>query len=206
MHLHAATTSSGLLTPRLRGRSAVARASSACCAHQQQAAEPAAAPGITRRDLALAASTLTWVSQFAAGAEAAAPAVSSSSTAPSPQLEPFLDNAYELQVPSNYQYLETPIPRVERGPAPERSPVLARFESPNGGPEVISIITRKASALKQTLLQVNDITQMGDPIAVASLIVPRGSRLLAKATEEVPQPPKETPVGQIELPPRTYYT
>lgn len=59
-----------------------------------------------------------------------------------------------LQVPSNYRYLETPIVRVERGPQPERSPILARFESPNGGPEVISVLTRKASGLKQTLLQV----------------------------------------------------
>lgn len=55
-------------------------------------------------------------------------------------------------------------------------------------------------------LQVNDISQMGDPVAVATLILPRGSRLLATATEQVPQSPKVTPVGQLELPPRTYYT
>lgn len=67
-------------------------------------------------------------------------------------------------MPSNYQYIATPIPVVERGPAPERSPVLARFEPPAGGPEVITIITRKASALKQTLLQVR-----GDGVAVMSV-------------------------------------
>jgi hypothetical protein len=59
-----------------------------------------------------------------------------------------------LQVPSNYTYLETPIQRVERGPQPERSPVLGRFEAPNGQPGLITVLTRRAQAFKQTLLQV----------------------------------------------------
>jgi hypothetical protein len=58
------------------------------------------------------------------------------------------------QVPVNYAYLETPFVRVERGPQPERSPVLARFEAPNGQPGLVSIITRRAQVFKQTLLQV----------------------------------------------------
>jgi hypothetical protein len=87
----------------------------------------------------------------------AAPAPTSSpasTSAPSPVLQQFRDNEYELQFPSNYAYVETPIVRVERGPQPERSPVLARFEAPNGEPGVISIIMRRANALKQTILQV----------------------------------------------------
>jgi hypothetical protein len=55
------------------------------------------------------------------------------------------------------------------------------------------------------LLQVNDISQLGDPIEVAKLILPRGSTLLATATQQVPVPPKTTPVGDVELPPQTYY-
>jgi hypothetical protein len=69
-------------------------------------------------------------------------------------LQPFVDNEYELQFPNNYTYVETPIVRVERGPQPERSPVLARFEAPNGEPGTISILMRRANALKQTILQV----------------------------------------------------
>jgi hypothetical protein len=44
---------------------------------------------------------------------------------------------------------------VERGPQPERSPVLGRFEAPNGQPGLITILTRRAQAFKQTLLQVS---------------------------------------------------
>jgi hypothetical protein len=58
------------------------------------------------------------------------------------------------QVPSNYTYLATPIQRVERGPQPERSPVLGRFEAPGGQPGLITVLTRRAQAYKQTLLQV----------------------------------------------------
>lgn len=53
--------------------------------------------------------------------------------------------------------------------------------------------------------QVNDISQLGTPIEVAQLILPRGSTLLATATQQVPVPPKQTPVGQVDLPPQTYF-
>jgi hypothetical protein len=111
---------------------------------------------------------LLWCSQGAAFAEEAtavapaADAAGSTSSAPSAVLQQFVDNEYELQFPSNYTYIETPIVRVERGPQPERSPVLARFEAPNGEPGVITILMRRANALKQTLLQVKG----GCPAAV----------------------------------------
>lgn len=89
-----------------------------------------------------------------ADAEASSSSSTSSSSAPSTVLQPFVDNEYELQVPSNYTYVETPIVRVERGPQPERSPVLGRFEAPQGAPGTISILMRRANALKQTILQV----------------------------------------------------
>jgi hypothetical protein len=65
-----------------------------------------------------------------------------------------VDNEYELQYPSNYTFVETPVVRVERGPQPEKSPVLGRFEAPNGEPGVITVLMRRSNALKQTLLQV----------------------------------------------------
>lgn len=197
------------------------RSSSVCCAcqKQQQTAPIRQQQGISRRDLALAAPAVLLLS--AAGraaaleAEAAAPASaaeaapstssSSISSLPSADLQLFIDNDYELQVPSNYAYLATEIQRVERGPQPERSPVLGRFEAPNGQPGLITILTRRAQAFKQTLLQVTDISQLGEPIAVAQLLLPRGSTLLATATQQVPQPPKETPLGLVEIPPQNYF-
>lgn len=50
--------------------------------------------------------------------------------------------------------------RVERGPQPERSPVLGRFEAPNGEPGVITVLMRRANALKQTILQVGMVHQL----------------------------------------------
>lgn len=64
---------------------------------------------------------------------------------------------------------------------------------------------RPVEDMRACLLQVNDISQLGTPIEVAQLILPRGSTLLATATQQVPVPPKQTPVGQVDLPPQTYY-
>jgi hypothetical protein len=55
------------------------------------------------------------------------------------------------------------------------------------------------------VLQVADISQLGNPIEVAQLLLPRGSTLLATATQQVPQPPKETPLGPVDIPPQNYY-
>ena len=43
---------------------------------------------------------------------------------------------------------------AERGPQPERSPVMARFNARNGGTASISVLRRNGAAIKQTLLQV----------------------------------------------------
>ncbi len=56
-----------------------------------------------------------------------------------------------------------------------------------------------------SIMQVNDIKQIGEPIAVAGLVLPRGSTLLASSQQQVTQLPKDTPLGQVELPPQTYY-
>lgn len=64
---------------------------------------------------------------------------------------------------------------------------------------------QSSSSFAPPCLQVNDISQLGNPIEVAQLILPRGSTLLATATQQVAVPPKQTPVGLVELPPQTYY-
>lgn len=53
--------------------------------------------------------------------------------------------------------------------------------------------------------KVSDISQLGDVAAVSELVLPRGSTLLASTTQQVPQPPKETPLGQVDMPPQNYY-
>lgn len=56
-------------------------------------------------------------------------------------------------------------------------------------------------------LQVTDISQLGDPKAVARLLLPPGATVLSYATEAVPQPPKDTGtvLGVIERDPVNYY-
>eukprot|EP00877_Chromochloris_zofingiensis_P014622 jgi/Chrzof1/9413/Cz04g02050.t1_PPD9[v5.2] len=132
------------------------------------------------------------------------PAVASASQPESDSWLPFTDNDWQLQLPTSYQYKETPMPQRERGPAPERSPLRARFDSPDGS-EVVSIIVQKATIYKQTLFQVTDISQLGDPIATAKLLLPRGSTLLYATQDTQQLPARQTPVGSVELPPRTYY-
>lgn len=50
--------------------------------------------------------------------------------------------------------VEIAMPVVERGPAPERSPLRVRFDAPGGGAS-LSVIVRSAQALKPSLLQVS---------------------------------------------------
>ncbi|KAF8061996.1 hypothetical protein HT031_004256 [Scenedesmus sp. PABB004] len=184
------------------------RSGTVCRACSRQAATA------SRRELALglpAALLLASGAGQALALEAAAPAADAAAppapapALPSAELRPFADNDFALQVPANYVYLETPIVSVERGPQPERSPVLARFEAPGGAAGAVSVIVRKAQAFKQTLLQVSDISQLGSPLEVAALLLPRGSTLLGSETAAVPQPAKETPLGVVELPPQNYY-
>ena len=57
-----------------------------------------------------------------------------------------------------------------------------------------------------TVLQVADVTQYGDPIEVAKLLLPRGSTLLSTDTAVEEQAAKDTLVGTVAIPPKTYYT
>ncbi|GBF97279.1 hypothetical protein Rsub_09970 [Raphidocelis subcapitata] len=117
---------------------------------------------------------------------------------------PFLDNDYSLEVPAAYTYYETPIAVVDRGPQPERSPVRARWESPGGGVS-ISVLTQRAQTIKRTVLQVSDLAQYGPADEVAKLLLPRGAALLASASIEEARRSRDTPLGVVEIPPRTYY-
>lgn len=120
--------------------------------------------------------------------------------------QPFLDDDYQLFPPAAFTSVDTQpaVDSTRRGPAPERSPVRARFDSPDGS-TVISVVVRNASGIRPSLIQVNDVTSFGDAAEAAKLLVPRGSTLLAANTFQVELPPRATAVGVVEIPPKTYY-
>lgn len=92
----------------------------------------------------------------------------------------------------------------ERGPQPERPPVRARFESPGGG-VAVAIIVKRAASIARTVLQVGDVSQLGTLEEAAKVLTPPGCRLLGSAAIAEPRPPRETPLGATEIPPRNYY-
>ncbi len=55
------------------------------------------------------------------------------------------------------------------------------------------------------LWQVADLTQYGNAIEVAKLLLPRGSKLLAASTQQVELPTRSTPLGDVAVPPKTYF-
>eukprot|EP00983_Pelagomonas_calceolata_P019442 611225-Pelagomonas_calceolata.AAC.1 len=62
-----------------------------------------------------------------------------------------------------------------------------------------------ANQLKFTFTQVNDITAFGEPEQAANLLLPRGAVLLGYSKEVVVLKPRVTALGEVEVPPRTYY-
>lgn len=54
-------------------------------------------------------------------------------------------------------------------------------------------------------MQVNDITGFGEPEQAANLLLPRGALLLGSSKEVVTLRPRKTSLGEVEVPPRTYY-
>ena len=52
------------------------------------------------------------------------------------------------------RFVDVEPPRAETGPAPERSPVRARFDSPDGV-STLSVMVRNAQTVKPSLIQVN---------------------------------------------------
>lgn len=55
------------------------------------------------------------------------------------------------------------------------------------------------------LPQVTDITAYGGLEEAAKLLLPRGSTVLRARTITEAVPPKTTPMGTVELPPKSYY-
>lgn len=54
-------------------------------------------------------------------------------------------------------------------------------------------------------MQVNDISAFGGPEQAANLLLPRGAVLLGYSKEVVVLKPRVTALGEVEVPPRTYY-
>ncbi|KAG2498419.1 hypothetical protein HYH03_003677 [Edaphochlamys debaryana] len=120
--------------------------------------------------------------------------------------EVYLDVDFQIVPPRGWAFVDTqpPYDPERRGPAPEPSPIRARFDSPDGS-AVVSVLVRPASAIKQMVLQVTDVTQLGTLEEAAKLLLPKGSRVVKGSVLQVNRPPKETPAGPVELPPKTYY-
>lgn len=53
--------------------------------------------------------------------------------------------------------------------------------------------------------QVTDISVYGTPEEAAPLLLPRGSTLLASGIVTVPVPPRNTTLGIVNFPDRSYY-
>ncbi|GIM02615.1 hypothetical protein Vretimale_7490 [Volvox reticuliferus] len=87
------------------------------------------------------------------GSDAAAAALSVPA-APKPA-EVFLDLEFQVVPPASFKFVDTqPIyDPNRRGPAPEPSPVRARFDSPDGS-TVLSVIVRNAQSIRPSILQV----------------------------------------------------
>ena len=62
-----------------------------------------------------------------------------------------------------------------------------------------------AAVLLWPYSQVADISQYGEPIEVAKLLLPRGATLLGTDVLLEQLPARETPVGPVEVPPKKYY-
>ncbi|GFR43081.1 hypothetical protein Agub_g4088 [Astrephomene gubernaculifera] len=120
--------------------------------------------------------------------------------------EPFLDLEFQVVPPSSFKFVDTqPVYNPDlRGPAPEPSPVRARFDSPDGS-TVLSVVVRSAQSIRPSILQVTDVSVFGGLEEAAKLLLPRGSRVLAASALQVVLPPKETAIGTVELPPKNYY-
>jgi hypothetical protein len=70
---------------------------------------------------------------------------------------------------------------------------------------VITVLVRRAQTLRRTLLQLSDLSEYGPAADVAPLLMPKGAALVASAAVEEPRGTRTTPLGEVELPPRTYY-
>lgn len=53
--------------------------------------------------------------------------------------------------------------------------------------------------------QVTDVSQLGSLEEAAGVLTPPGCRLLGSAAVTEPRPPRDTPLGPVEIPPRSYY-
>ncbi|KAJ9529948.1 hypothetical protein QJQ45_023262, partial [Haematococcus lacustris] len=154
----------------------------------------------------------------AAAGAATSPTTASSSDASTPPGQLFEDEEYTYTAPATFTFVDIPIPKIERGPAPERSPLRSRFEAGDGGQASLAVVVRNAQTLSFSLLQVRcallgsgpawqvgDLSVWGTPEEAAKLLLPRGSVLLNSSQQQVEVPPRTTPLGPVALPPKSYY-
>ncbi|GFH28281.1 PsbP domain-containing protein, partial [Haematococcus lacustris] len=88
----------------------------------------------------------------AAAGAATSPNTASSSGAATPPGQLFEDEEYTYTAPATFTFVDIPIPKIERGPAPERSPLRSRFEAGDGGQASLAVVVRNAQTLSFSLL------------------------------------------------------
>jgi hypothetical protein len=119
----------------------------------------------------------------------------------------YQDLEFELALPADFSYVEVAAaPRRTDigGPSPERSPVRGRFDSGDHA-VVVSVVTRPAASLKPMLMQVTDVSIFGPPVEAAQLLLPPGSVVSASRAVVVEAPARDTSLGLVAPPPRSYY-
>ena len=76
-----------------------------------------------------------------------------------------------------------------------------------GAPQRMTVIVKQASSVKQSLLQITDVSQWGSPRDVARLLLVPGAQVLSSGSFTVPVPPRDTRTlaGVVERAPITIY-
>lgn len=95
-------------------------------------------------------------------------------------------------------------PRRAGADSMTENPLKAEVRSKDGV-QRINVAVSQAATLKRTFTSVTDISQLGDPKAVARLLLPPGAVVVSVSSEAVPQPPRNSGLGMIERDPVCYY-
>jgi hypothetical protein len=88
------------------------------------------------------------------------------------------------------------------------SPVLAElFSTDEIDASKITVVQSQATKLKQTFLQVTDISQLGTAEEVVKLLLPPNTNILSVKKVEYPQAARDTgtPIGILDRPPISIY-
>eukprot|EP01024_Parvocaulis_polyphysoides_P031824 TRINITY_DN28664_c0_g1_i1.p1 TRINITY_DN28664_c0_g1~~TRINITY_DN28664_c0_g1_i1.p1 ORF type:complete len:288 (+),score=14.86 TRINITY_DN28664_c0_g1_i1:92-865(+) len=111
----------------------------------------------------------------------------------------FDGDGFFMQIPAEMDLIEAS--NINGEP---NSPLRAKLELPSGLGNVV-VVTKEASKLKQLFFQVQDISDLGSPSAVASLVLPPKSYVKKISVKTIKRENIETLLGVVEQPPQNIY-